>query len=415
MEFVDARYTEWLPCTRNKNEDRSEIMFSLFTREKSICEDLHNEGLTKRIGSESLNAQVFLFHSSSSIELEDEIRYDLALKIMPYSKEKEKEVDKELEISKELSDSGMKFYPYLFKYGECSNVIIKNNSNIDKGRYEDENNSRNKNKNKNKNKFRIIEKAKYGLFELLSHDLGNLINSLSVELYNEEQLFYIIVSVLYAIDDLNNNRGYLHGDLHINNVMFRCSPLEDKLNTLDNSKLRPVSNLNLDVGMDELLSSIPDTPRSTKAFISPVVDDLDDFLKELEENKDKEESEEENKDYIREDDGKGVQEVVIIDFGKAKKFVKTGYFVSDYEDISTFFSSLENRISTITWINNSYIGICSRAILSLFTETDIYYKQGVRVDYYFNKIGDIVDYMFEIKNNKIEKFSPVYSMYKKLL
>jgi serine/threonine protein kinase len=191
-------YSHWnANCIQNNNKVSLESRMFFLTED--MCEYLKNEELLTRIGSESVNAQVFKFSPANTGNV-------FALKVIPYSGHEKKNVIREIEYSEQLGNAETSLdwacYPALYKSCRCDEILIKAGSNLHK-------------------KYRRLEIPGYFIvYELLAYDLIQLIES-TIAL-PPRKIASIISDVLRVIEDLNYKQNISHNDLHCGNVMFRC-------------------------------------------------------------------------------------------------------------------------------------------------------------------------------------------------
>lgn len=202
-ETLDLDYINWDQQCELKNQEISlETQFFFLSNGSNLCQDVDKLLLDTRIGSESSNAQVFRY---IPVPDSDE-RNVFAIKIVPYEKKSEaNQIVKEIDIGKELSsadDTPWTMYPKIYASGKCGEVSVKKDSNLYR-KYRKE-----------------TLKAYYIVYELLSYDLIQLIDS-NIDV-SSSKVIKIISNIFDAIDDLNNTRMIKHNDLHCGNVMFRC-------------------------------------------------------------------------------------------------------------------------------------------------------------------------------------------------
>jgi serine/threonine protein kinase len=199
---IDLNYTKWDSCKENYiNYTNIQV--------PEVCPNVEELKLSTRIGSDSSNAEIYLY-----VQPED-TQTLFALKIMPVYKFNKCKVLKEIEISKLLSDytstSSFTGYPMLFCSQECKNVVYSTDS-----------------------KFKSkpnLQTSYLMLFEKLSFDFNQLIHSIP-EKTNEipsskNIILTIIIQVLKIVDNLNNTHGIYHRDLHLRNIMLRCKSSEN--------------------------------------------------------------------------------------------------------------------------------------------------------------------------------------------
>ena len=102
FQTLSLNYKTWLPYTKTKFQDSTTNHF---------CPYLSTT-LSTRIGSESHNAEIYLYKPPYC-------GTTLAIKIMPLLSGYEKYIHNEISITKHLSNTQLVYYPKIYDYGKC--------------------------------------------------------------------------------------------------------------------------------------------------------------------------------------------------------------------------------------------------------------------------------------------------------
>jgi hypothetical protein len=189
IKTMNLDFSEWISHLNTANATSYESLHP--STWDALCPSIH-AGFKTRLGSDSQNAEVYLYNPFGNLFTDSVDSVKFALKVIPVTVSHSL-IRKELERSIKLSKH--KFYPSVYAVGKCPIETFHSSS-----------------------KFKQATEAYYIVFELLWCDLQQFIRNQQPTV---KQLKSIIKDVLKAIMDLNYVQKIFHNDLHLRNVMLR--------------------------------------------------------------------------------------------------------------------------------------------------------------------------------------------------
>ena len=139
--------------------------------------------LTTRIGSDSENAEVFLYQHKDRLNV---------MKVIPVTAFNKHHIQPEINISLQVSASA--YFPKIYATGKCDFTVFKLSS-----------------------KFTECKEAFWMIMESIQLDVKQFVTKFD---FKFQHIVTIIHQVIEAIYELNSKFGILHNDLHVGNVMM---------------------------------------------------------------------------------------------------------------------------------------------------------------------------------------------------